>query len=752
MLHSPRTTTHSDGNRVKKSRTRIPISCSTCRSKKIKCDKKRPTCSNCLLKDDENSCKYESQPWPKDTPTADAAIERLQEEIMGLKDTIRSLESTVEVQRRELGNASIGSTDTSPPSVFDTDEAIRDKQYEHGDILDLSKLSQRYCIKNLKVLYFGPTSHMFLLLNDSYSVDVFSDYLKEQSQKFKLKSTSLEIQNDAAFSQNGPTVVDCTKVDTIAPDESLVLPTLPSLRIVNGLIQRFFKLCYIFAPIIDERIFMNEVGQIFKNKETIDHDDLCYRSSTIAILFIMLRFAYLTIPLKKNQNNYLGGPDSDLLRLIENTNANISSSYVEYAQHLILRSRGYEKIDFRKIQAVLFLKVYRMHCPEDEDKTSGSNILVAIAAQMARFHGLHKDPSKLTVLTIDNSDIHLWRKTWASLLYLDSLQAFEFGMPLLVQDNGSDTKEPFRDLLSNEFWSSSETIANSFNIKCMATRLLRKTVKILNQGNGLTLVAEVEELLSEFDNLLSNRIRPFEVLYNSRGLTAELVEAAYEIMLRMMILHNLFTLQYLLYLSATGEAKEKYLYLAFGNIFTMFGVSFQFADDASIVVCPELETLIAPQIWNPMKTVMCVLSGILLRILNGEVSLYKVAETFRPSSVAAGFWAKMVHENKEECLKNFLCVIEQFYGTTVRLSVKYFHCFVLCFTVKVILDHFKNRYPEMMQNSNYSTIDRNTNKSVGDTMLIDEFWNTADLGLDYTFEEFLAHLNYNADPFINIIT
>lgn len=58
----------------------------------------------------------------------------------------------------------------------------------------------------------------------------------------------------------------------------------------------------------------------------------------------------------------------------------------------------------------------------------------------------------------------------------------------------------------------------------------------------------------------------------------------------------------------------------------------------------------------------------------------------------------------------------------------------------------------MMQNSTYSTIDTNTNKSVGDVMLIDEFWNTADLGLDYTFEEFLAHLNYNADPFINSIT
>ncbi|CUM47439.1 uncharacterized protein AC631_01238 [Debaryomyces fabryi] len=746
MLDSLPRTTHSVGNRVRKSRTRIPTSCSTCRAKKIKCDKTRPSCSNCLLKDGE-TCKYEVQPWPKDTPNAEAAIERLQDEIVGLNDKIKSLESKVELQKRELDNASLASTDTSPTSMFDNNESIITKQQERRGTLDLSNFSHRFCIKNLKVLYFGPTSHMFLLLNDSYSVEVFSDYLKEQSQKFRLKSTSLEIQNDAAFSQNGPTLVDCTKVDT-CPDEQLQLPSLPSLRIVNGLIQRFFKFCYIFAPIIDERIFMNEVGQIFKSKDIISHDDLCYRGSTIAILLIMLRFAYLTIPLKKNSNSYLSGPDSDFLRLLESTNANIPSSYVEYAQHLILRSRGYEKIDFRKIQAVLFLKAYRMHCPEDEDRTSGSNILVAIAAQMARFHGLHKDPSDLTVLTIDNSDIHLWRKTWASLLYVDAMQAFEFGMPLLVQDDGNGTKEPFRDLLSNEFWSSNETIASSFNIKCIATRLLRRTVKILNQGNDFAMISEVEELLSEFDDLLNKRIRPFEILYNSRGLVTEMIEAAYEIMLRLMIIHNMFTLQYLLYLSSTGQTKEKYLHLVVENIFIILGVSIQFAKDPSSVVGPELETLIAPQIWNPVKTVMCVVGGLLNRAMKGELSLIKAAEKLK-SSIATAFWANIMHENNEECLKNFLRVIEQFYGTAVQLSVKYFHCFLLCFTAKLVLDYFKNKYPEMMQN-NYS-IDKNTDKVLGNTMLIDEFWNSTDFVLDCTFEEFLAHLNYNVDPFINDI-
>lgn len=125
------------------------------------------------------------------------------------------------------------------------------------------------------------------------------DYLKEQTQKFELKSTSLEIQNNAAFILAGPTVDDSTKVDNIGPDEPMMLPVLPSLRIVNGLIQRFFKLCFILAPFIDERIFMNEIGQIFKNKETIGYDDLYYRSSTISILLIMLIFAYSTIPFNK---------------------------------------------------------------------------------------------------------------------------------------------------------------------------------------------------------------------------------------------------------------------------------------------------------------------------------------------------------------------------------------------------------------------------------------------------------------------
>lgn len=740
--------THFEGNRVRKSRARIPTSCSTCRAKKIKCDKKRPSCSNCLLKDGE-TCKYEAQPWPKDTPNAEAAIERLQDEIVGLNDKIRSLESIVQTQRSELDNTSVVSTDTSPTSMFDNEEELRTKKRNDKETLDLSKFSHRFCIKNLKVLYFGPTSYMFLLLNDDYSAEVFSDYFKEQSQKFKLKSTSLEIQNDMVFNQNGPTVIDCTKVDTF-PDDQLQIPTLPSLRIVNGLIQRFFKFCYILAPIIDERIFMNEVGQIFKNKNFIDQDDIFYRSSTIAILLIMLRFAYLTIPLRKNLNSYLSGPESDFLLLIESANANIPSSYVEYAQHLILRSRGYEKIDFRKIQAVLFLKAYRMHCPEHEDRTSGSNILVAIAAQMAKFHGLHKDPGNLTVLAIDNSDIHLWRKTWSCLLYLDSTQAFEFGMPLLIQDVENGTKEPFRDLLSNEFWSSNETIARSFSIQCKATRLLRRTVEILNQGDDCAMISEVEELLSQFDELLNKRIRPFEILYKSRSLVAEMIESTYGIMLRILILHNMLTLQHLLYLAATGQTKEKYFYLVVESMFTIFCVSIQFAENPSSVVGPELETLVAPKIWNSMTTVMCIVSGILVRSIKGEVSLKRAAQNFR-SSVAKTFWSNIMHENNEECLKNFLRVIEQFYGTIVQLSVKYFHCFLLCFTMKIVLDYFKSKYPETLQDKNYA-VEKNTNKSLEDTMLIDEFWNSADIGLDYTFEEFLAHLNYNVDPFINSIT
>lgn len=44
-------------------RQRVPISCSVCRKRKIKCDRKKPFCSSCLRSGVEHLCQYEKPVW-----------------------------------------------------------------------------------------------------------------------------------------------------------------------------------------------------------------------------------------------------------------------------------------------------------------------------------------------------------------------------------------------------------------------------------------------------------------------------------------------------------------------------------------------------------------------------------------------------------------------------------------------------------------------------------------------------------------
>lgn len=734
-------TGRNDGN-VKKPRIRIPTSCSSCRSKKIKCDRKRPSCSQCINKDNGECCKYEIQRWPKNAPTAEAAVEKLQQEIVALKEKINKLETPPELRR-----GSTSSTSTSK-SLFDNGEHQQKYNDKESNTFNLKNLTGQLSIKHLKVIFFGPTSYMFLLLNDSFSAEVILAYTQDQIEKFKLKSSSLEIQNEARFNKSVPTIDDCSKTELMVP-RSFVLPEIPSVKIINRLVQRFFRLCYVFAPFIDERVFMNEISHIFKNKEVIEQEDLLYKDSTIAILLIVLRFAYLTLPLKKYHNDTLSGSDYELISLIENSNVKISTDYVEYAQHIILSPTAYEKASFRKIQAILLLKVYRMYCPEYQNKSSGSNTLVAIAVQMARFHGLHKDPTNFSFLQLDNSDIHLWRKTWAVLVYLDAIQAFESGMPLLVQDTCNDTRVPFRDEF-NEFWFPNKGLERSFIIRHAVSALLSKSANLLNQNFHIANLQLVEELAFEFNDILENVLRPFDLLFLSRNQKAELSEVAHEVMLRLLVVHNAYILHYLIYLSTSGDRKEKHQTFAVKYAFTILEFGLRFAEDPLMLVSPEFETLIASQVWGSVHSVVCFLGGRMLKSIRSEGSLVAIIRTFPPSE--RSFLERIDFSNDESCVQSILREFEQFYNILIKLSIKYYHCYLLCFALRIVLDYFKSNYPDSLQTNILLSTNNNSGEQLGELLPIDEFWNKSDLDPDFTFEEFLSHLNYNLDPFINETT
>lgn len=727
---------------MKKNRVRIPKSCSICRVKKIKCDRKTPYCGSCSENNTEHLCKYDQTAWLMEGPTDNTSTASLQKEIYKLRSKITTLEAKIEKQQIGLGLQLLSLfKDSSSPSLQENKGCWSEKQ-EEDLVLRANEKTINMNIKYSKMYYFGPTATTYLMINDKYTPQLFTDYMADQLRKFRIKHTSLEIQEDQIFNEES---IECSnQMDPLIVD----CPELPTLKIVHALVQRFFKVCYKFAPFFDEKIFMNEICLIFKNKQNISEEDITYKRSTICILLTMLRFAYLTLPMKGYHSNSLLVADRDLVQDILKCNVDISSSYIEYSKRLMINHCSLEKVDFRKIQAILLLRVYQMQSPENDNLAIGLNILISVAVQMARFHGLHKDPTDLKLVSLDNNDIHLWRKAWAFLMYFDSLQAFNLGVPMLIQEDEIETHAPFTNLKSEQLWLPNEELKleRFFKLNYLVSRLIRRAVLLTQAKEGVKIV-EVDKLISEFQDMLTNKMKTFDQLY-SPGASDNILE----LMLRMVLMQKLFSLAYFCFISL-NDREKKYFHIAIETGFNIVRVGYEFAKDPTSITCLEFETVVAPSIWNPVKVVLLILCGVIIRFLKREASILEAIASFKLSdSPNTLTWLQVHEENEKETLRGLILKLEEYHLLSTKLSVRFFDCYHICISLKYFMNYLRNNNAEIFQY--HSELARNTisenesNSRVDLDSAMNDFWDRA-THYETTFDEFLSFLNYNTDPFLN---
>lgn len=608
----------------------------------------------------------------------------------------------------------------------------------------MEKFRNRTCIKNFNLLNFGPTCSYFFVLNDSYIYPIYSDYFDDQVNRFRLKAATLECQTNVALRTPGPLGNKIFKADVSIDGDFLKYPQLPPRRIIEILVNRFFELCSGFAPFIEETTFKDELSQIFKDGKSIDDEDIFYKPSTIAILFIILRFSYLTLPFKKFKSGRLDGSQYEFVGEILDNGTNVTPTHIQYAKRLLLNADSFEKIDFRKIQALLLLGIYKMNCPEEDD-TSGSSILNAIMCLMGKLYGIHRIPENLYLFS--EHDFEVWKKTWATLLYYDAVQSFDWGMPLYFQENiakSIDLKGLFDEISNTEL-----TKTRNFRLQCTTTILIRKAVQILNNGAEIISKKEFEELLSDFDILMKKEIRKFEEVYYSRCHTFTMFDTVYELVLRIELVYVAFCNYFLLYLAVLDEEKEKYLPSVLETGFIILGFSIHFVENPNFVVSSEFETIIGSRIWKPLRTVISGFSGVLMRSFNGENSLIDASKHFKfLDPLVSIFWSKIDYDSEENSINNILQQLEYLYHMAIQVSVKHVRCYHLCCTLKYTLEYFRKKFSLQNQPKADSSAIGRKSKEYENLNPIDEFWNK-DVNLDTAFEDFLLKLDYNMDPLIN---
>ncbi|GME83250.1 unnamed protein product [Ambrosiozyma monospora] len=194
-------------------RNRVPISCTICRRRKVKCDKKKPQCTNCIKNGVQHLCRYLEPSWAKPLdeeelkfPGATVVQSRSTAEFEQMTDDADEI-ARLKLRIRELEHEN---TDLKKGRGHQPRAFLRSG--DNADLID--------CICNSNILFTakkGPTynfpiiyqisvmSWMFIVRNDSYLNDLWLKILKLRkhyeyyySSKNAMVAASKTLENESA--------------------------------------------------------------------------------------------------------------------------------------------------------------------------------------------------------------------------------------------------------------------------------------------------------------------------------------------------------------------------------------------------------------------------------------------------------------------------------------------------------------------------------------------------------------------------
>lgn len=536
---SPKSTIGHITSSAKKSRHRVPTSCSVCRKKKVKCDKSRPYCSACVRSSACSACYYESQPWD-----ASLNFKRLNQQVIQLKQQNAEYRELLEKYKTRL-NDLLGGSNGERKDIFATRELqernlrkplISGYKYNGEDkdeITDLVKDFDVLVIKENKLIHFGMTSFMSMVTNDPIISDVFNKFIVCQKEMYDRGKAVEECRADSCDSGMLNKHSQLTLTQILNPINAL----LPPRRIFDGLILRFFEKCYILMPFVDEVGFRQRITNLVHDSE----NGYCYfqilspsHLPTVALALLFLRFAYLTVPVEfvKSQleQKKTAGVD-DFSREIVAANVQIMPIVVEHAKNCITNSSVLRKANLHIVQALLFLKFYKSQSPEDGDGGIDAQVSLLMLVQMARMIGLHRDPNNFDIIEDPNYK-HLWRKMWYKLVEMDVTASIRFGAQLLISDDDSfDTELPYIGLelqkLSRLNTMEPEVVA-MMALEYEASSLFRRILHMVNIVKQNPKRLDINQFIQDLRDFRARRIRPL------REIISQAVSPGYDLSRRTM--------------------------------------------------------------------------------------------------------------------------------------------------------------------------------------------------------------------------
>jgi hypothetical protein len=417
-----RSSTNSD--RVAK-RNRRPLSCSSCRHKKLKCDRGQP-CSACTKS--SANCEYSyvvTQKNPKPHTTNDTAASRLQK----LEDMVNGLMHT----------APMSTFVTTPP---DSSTSPQNDTSAYSDVSAGGHLSHQ----GTQVNYIGGT-HWASILESIHEI----------------RSVMDSDLNDAAPEPTQPLL----KADPLFGQEKLItidqiLATLPARHEVDSLVASYFKESFLCLTFIHSSKFQREYEAFWRDPKQAS---FCWLSILFSIMFMAGKLA-----IARGQSSP-SGPCSTKL----------PGSLRTAAQCLV--AGNYLNAQRYSVEALLFHFhcVYALHADPEIKPWP----ILTMATRLAQKMGYHRDPKHLARLSPFESEMR--RRAWYYIEIFDMTMSAHQGIPAMINEDECDCQFP-TNLLDEDFDENTTVMPSPrsdtthipmlfFTCKAEALRLLRPIVR-----------------------------------------------------------------------------------------------------------------------------------------------------------------------------------------------------------------------------------------------------------------------------------
>lgn len=668
----------------KKSRLRVPTVCTVCRRRKMKCDKLKPHCTSCVKNRTTHLCHYEEQPWASDNE-----LQKLKEQVFLLQQQNSELKGLLNKRAPYTGDE------------MDATGLILPDEPSNDPFLELTENFDLMMMKENKISHYGSSSYMATASQDPVLWGVFRQFMDTQMSGINFEKFFLYDQGILPFLKGGCAVMGPGQLASvfekdIKKDHDELINTinslLPQRNVLVALIDHFFAEAYAFLPFIDETAFRKNLESLVSSSP--DGQALLVLNSTsqlvtISILLCILRFSFITLPLKK-----VAGGHNAVIQTILDSHVTVPPTYVEYAKACIANASVLRKPSLKHIQALLLLRLYRSFAPEDGDESTDSTIFLALIVQMAKMHGMHRDPSRFSLIT-DRATPLVWRKIWVQLMHLDAAQALLFGCPLLIDDE-YDTELP---VASSQDSALEKTCIVGLLKMNEVTQLMRGLVKSVSTIKSHPKRSDIERLLKTVELTIS-KFRPLSELMDLNDPMESFLQKTAKIKafgskLHLYQLHAVFT--FILMLTCEHSefaAYQKYSQMTIESSLIVFRVCYLYTKDLpKYTGSLNFECFQSTFVFEPSNRALQHIISFCFREIAGSSNIGRAIDNFTfPDSIGLKEW--LAPFSPELTISDQLILRhEELVYYCSKLAPRYFLCWRMMFMHEMFTVYFESQYP-----------------------------------------------------------